>query len=103
MLVNLLDNAVKYAPADTEVRLSVLRERGAIAVQIDDRGPGIPAADRERVFDRFQRLETHRGSPGTGLGMSLVRAIVHRHGGHIALFDNAPGLRVRVTLGEAAA
>lgn len=102
MLVNLLDNAVKYAPADTEVRLSVQRERGAVVLRIDDRGPGIPAADRERVFDRFQRLEAHRGSPGTGLGMSLVRAILHRHGGHIALFDNAPGLRVRVVLGEIA-
>ena len=101
MLVNLLDNAVKYAPADTEVRVSLQRERHAIALQIDDRGPGIPAADRERVFDRFQRLESHRGSPGTGLGMSLVRAILHRHGGHIALLDNAPGLRVRVTLAEA--
>lgn len=101
MLVNLLDNAIKYAPADTEVGLGVQRERHAIVLQIDDRGPGIPAVDRERVFDRFHRLEAHRGSPGTGLGMSLVRAILHRHGGHIALLDNAPGLRVRVTLGEA--
>ncbi|WND79641.1 sensor histidine kinase [Lysobacter capsici] len=102
MLVNLLDNAVKYAPADTEVRLGLQRERQAIVLQIDDRGPGIPAEDRARVFDRFQRLETHRGSPGTGLGMSLVRAILHRHGGHIALLDNHPGLRVRVTLGASA-
>ena len=60
--------------------------------------PGIPPALRERVFDRFQRLETHRGSPGVGLGLSLVRAIVHRHGGRIALLDSAPGLRVRVIL-----
>jgi signal transduction histidine kinase len=49
------------------------------------------------VFDRFERLESHRASPGTGLGLSLARAIVLRHQGRIALLDNAPGLRVRVT------
>lgn len=102
MLVNLLDNAVKYAPADTKVRISLHGERHAIVLQVDDRGPGIPEQDRVRVFDRFERLESHRGSPGTGLGMSLVRAILHRHGGHIALLDNHPGLRVRVTLAAAA-
>lgn len=101
LLVNLLDNAVKYAPPASEVEVALRRERDEIVLEIGDRGPGIPAADRERVFDRFQRLEAHRGSPGTGLGMSLVRAIAHRHGGRIALLDQAPGLRVRVTLAAA--
>ena len=101
MLVNLLDNAVKYAPAGSEVEVGLRRERGQVALRIGDRGPGIPVADRERVFDRFQRLEAHRGSPGTGLGMSLVRAIAHRHGGHVSLGDNAPGLEVRIVLAAA--
>lgn len=101
MLVNLLDNAVKYAPADSEVELRLRRERGTVTLSIGDRGPGIPLADRERVFDRFQRLEAHRGSPGTGLGMSLVRAIAHRHGGHVSLGDRAPGLEVRIALAAA--
>jgi len=59
--------------------------------------------DRERVFDRFVRLEEHRGSQGSGLGLSLVRAIAHRHGGSVALEDNSPGLRVRVRLPRAVA
>lgn len=101
LLVNLLDNAVKYAPPASEVEVALRRERDETVLEIGDRGPGIPAADRERVFDRFQRLEAHRGSPGIGLGMSLVRAIAHRHGGRIALLDQAPGLRVRVSLASA--
>lgn len=96
MLVNLLDNALKYAPADSEVALSLQAGPGGVVLCIDDEGPGIPEADRERVFDRFQRLESHRGTPGSGLGLSLVRAIVHRHGGRIELLDRAPGLRVQV-------
>ncbi|WP_240095663.1 sensor histidine kinase [Thermomonas flagellata] len=98
LLVNLLDNAVKYAPAGSEVALSLWREDAHAVLEVADRGPGIPEADRERVFDRFQRLEAHRGSPGTGLGLSLVRAIVQRHGGRVALLDHQPGLRVRVEL-----
>jgi len=69
----------------------------ALEAIVADRGSGIPESDRERVFDRFERLESHRASPGTGLGLSLARAIVLRHQGRITLLDNAPGLRVRVT------
>ncbi|RDZ27151.1 sensor histidine kinase [Lysobacter silvisoli] len=98
LLVNLLDNALKYAPADSAVQLRVHGESTGVLLQVDDRGPGIPEAERERMFDRFQRMEAHRGSPGTGLGLSLVRAIVQRHGGRISLGDNGPGLRVRVVL-----
>jgi signal transduction histidine kinase len=98
LLVNLLDNAIKYAPAGSEVDVTLQAVAGEAVLHIDDRGPGIPEADRERVFDRFQRLEAHRGSAGVGLGLSLVRAIVHRHGGHVLLLDRAPGLRVRVVM-----
>ena len=101
MLVNLVDNAVKFAPGDSEVEIALRAEAGQVVLDIADRGPGIPASERERVLDRFVRLESHRGSPGTGLGLSLVRAIVLRHEGHIELLDAAPGLRVRIGLRKA--
>lgn len=97
LLVNLLDNAIKFAPPASAVEVSLRRTGQKIELDVSDRGSGIPEADRERVFDRFARLESHRASPGTGLGLSLARAIVLRHQGRIALLDNAPGLRVRVT------
>ena len=98
LLVNLLDNAVKFAPAGSVVEVGVRPIAQAVELDVADRGSGIDEGDRERVFDRFARLEVHRASPGTGLGLSLARAIVLRHEGRIALLDNAPGLRVRVTL-----
>ncbi|TCT21606.1 sensor histidine kinase [Thermomonas haemolytica] len=98
LAVNLLDNALKYAPAGSEVEVRLDAVAAGVRLQVGDRGPGIPEAERERVFDRFQRLEAHRGSPGTGLGLSLVRAIVRHHGGQVQLLDNAPGLRVQVLL-----
>ncbi len=98
MLVNLLDNAIKYAPDDSVVSLALADDGAMACLSVEDHGPGIPAHERERVFDRFQRLEAHRGSPGAGLGLSLVRAIVLRHGGSIRLDDADPGLRVRLWL-----
>ncbi|WP_159017399.1 sensor histidine kinase [Cognatiluteimonas profundi] len=98
LLVNLLDNAVKFAPAGSVVEVCVRPIPQAVELDVADRGSGIDECDRERVFDRFARLEAHRASPGTGLGLSLARAIVLRHEGRIALLDNGPGLRVRVTL-----
>lgn len=98
LLINLLDNAVKYSAPDTEIRVELSMEAGSARLDIADRGSGIPEAERIRVFDRFQRLEKHRGSPGSGLGLSLVRAIVLRHRGQIRLSDHQPGLRVSVWL-----
>jgi len=100
LVINLLDNAVKFSGAGSEVVLALSADAGAdeIRLEIADRGPGIAPADRIRVQDRFVRLEAHRGTPGTGLGLSLVRAIVLHHRGSIELADNAPGLRVGVRL-----
>jgi len=83
MLLNLLDNAVKYGPSGQTVTLSLDVSEGRALVCVDDQGPGIPAADRERIWDRFWRLERDRGSAvaGTGIGLSVVRELVALHGG----------------------
>jgi signal transduction histidine kinase len=94
-LANLLDNAIKYA-GDGEIQIRVLRDDSRAAVEVTDRGQGIPKADRGTVFDRFVRLERSRSSPGNGLGLSLVRAVARRHQGTVELADNEPGLRVRL-------
>ena len=101
LVANLLDNALKYAARGTRVSVHLYDDNDAVFVIVGDHGAGIPAADRERVFDRFVRLEEHRGSAGSGLGLSLVRAIAHRHRGTVTLEDNSPGLRVRVRLPHA--
>ncbi|HEY2347267.1 MAG TPA: HAMP domain-containing sensor histidine kinase [Xanthomonadaceae bacterium] len=98
LIANLLDNAFKYATSGTRVSLGLFDDGEAVHLIVGDHGAGIPSPDRERVFDRFVRLEEHRGSAGSGLGLSLVRAIVHRHGGTVTLEDNTPGLRVVVRI-----
>jgi signal transduction histidine kinase len=65
---------------------------------VADDGPGIPEAERERVFRRFHRLDAARATPGAGLGLALVRAVAALHGMTVTLADAAPGLRVRVTI-----
>ena len=93
-LSNLLDNAVKYTPTGGAVGIVAKAGTDGIELVIEDTGPGIGAADRERVFERFVRLESSRSSPGSGLGLSLVRAVARLHGAAISLDDNRPGLRV---------
>ncbi len=101
MLANLLDNAVKYTETGGRVSVSLSAdEDGHPSIEVADSGPGIPETDRENVFQRFFRLESSRGKqPGSGLGLSLVKAVVTLHRGTIQLLDNHPGLRVEVTLG----
>lgn len=94
-LANLVDNAVKYAAegaATPEVVMSVGEGDGAVRLSVADNGGGIAEADRERVTERFVRLEESRSKPGVGLGLSLVSAIAHLHGGSLVLSDNRPGL-----------
>ncbi len=101
LATNLLDNAIKFSDAGGEVVLGLAAEGDEVRLEVADRGPGIAPGDRMRVLDRFVRLEAHRGTPGTGLGLSLARAIVLHHRGALELADNAPGLRVIVRLPSA--
>jgi signal transduction histidine kinase len=96
-LSNLLENAIKHSGPGTSISAKVLRARDEAQLEVADTGPGIPAADRDHVFRRFVRLETSRTTPGSGLGLSLVQAVVILHGGRIELADNNPGLRVVVS------
>lgn len=96
-LSNLLDNAIKYTPAEGVVRLEVTATPDHICLTLEDTGPGIPAADRERVLQRFVRLEKDSETPGTGLGLSLVAAVAKLHRARLELGDNEPGLRVTLT------
>ena len=97
-IANLLDNAIKYSPQGRSVRVAVLSSMAEAVILVADEGEGIPVAERARVFDRYYRLERHRHSPGTGLGLSLVQAVVHRHRGQIHLGDHRPGLEVTLRL-----
>jgi hypothetical protein len=97
-LSNLVDNAIKYTPHGGQVRLAAARANGSCEAVVADSGPGIPTAERERVQDRFVRLEASRHRPGSGLGLSLVRAVAKAHGAEFRLEDNEPGLRVVLSL-----
>jgi signal transduction histidine kinase len=101
-VANLLDNAIKYTPAGGRVQLSVGRAPGGFAITVADTGPGIPAAERERVLERFVRLDATRSTPGNGLGLSLVAAVAKLHGAKLVLGDNQPGLTVRLELAASA-
>jgi two-component system OmpR family sensor kinase/two-component system sensor histidine kinase QseC len=101
---NLADNAVRYTPPGGRVELGVRAQGGSAELTCDDSGPGIPAAERERVFDRFYRraAASEEESGGSGLGLAIVRAIAERHGARVTLEDSPiGGLRVRVVMGSA--
>lgn len=98
LLSNLLDNAIKYGQPGNQIRLLVAPDGDAVRLEIADLGPGIPAAQHERVFDRFVRGDSHRGTPGTGLGLSVVRAIAIRHRAELRLQSGDLGSGLRVLL-----
>ncbi len=104
-LANLVDNAIKYAEPDgkhngmpAEIVVKTGSEGERITLSVEDRGPGIPEADRGRVVERFVRLEESRSKPGSGLGLSLAAAVARLHGGELKLEDNHPGLRSIIAL-----
>jgi signal transduction histidine kinase len=100
-VANLIDNAIKFTPDGGRVRLSATGTAEAIVLQVEDTGPGIPAADRERALERSRRLANASGKPGSGLGLSLVNAVARLHGGRFELTDNHPGLVARLKFARA--
>jgi len=98
MLGNLVDNAVRYTPSGGRVDVELREQAGMAQLSVSDSGPGIPAAERERVFERFQRL-AGADIPGSGLGLAIVKQVVDLHGGAIRLGDTpGGGLRVEISL-----
>jgi signal transduction histidine kinase len=105
-LANLVDNAIKYARADgaavngkpAEIVVEASAQGENIALSVLDHGPGIPVSDRERVVERFVRLEQSRSEPGSGLGLSLASAVAQLHGGKLLLESNEPGLKATLLL-----
>lgn len=98
LLINLLDNAVKYSPVASTIILSARTTASAWVLEVADAGPGIPAEQRDRVFERLYRGDVSRHTPGLGLGLSLVKAIAELHHGTVTVQDNAPGARIVITL-----
>lgn len=94
MIANLIENAIRHCPPGTLIELRTHADSQTLHLEVADTGPGIPAEERERVFRRLYRLEKSRTTPGNGLGMSLIKAVVDLHGAGIELGDNRPGLIV---------
>ena len=111
-LANLVDNAIKYATPNgkfdgkldgnpAEIVVKAGGEGDFITLSVADRGPGIPDGERDRVVERFVRLEQSRSEPGSGLGLSLAAAVARLHGGELKLEDNRPGLKGVIALPRA--
>jgi signal transduction histidine kinase len=101
VLFNLIQNAIRHTPEDGSVTVAAESAGQAIEVEVADTGSGIPAGERERVFEPFFRGDVSRGSGGSGLGLSICRAIIEVHGGRIWLDSTDDGTRVRFTVPRA--
>lgn len=102
LFTNLIENALTHTPPSASLSVSLTSVDGGFEAVVQDDGPGIPRAERERIFDRFYRLEKSRTTAGTGLGLSLVRAIALAHDLQVRVGDATPGLRVTIDRGSIA-
>jgi signal transduction histidine kinase len=98
LMSNLIENAVQHTPVETVVQLGLARADGAMLALVSDNGLGIPPEEREKVFQRFYRLDKSRQRGGSGLGLDIVQAIARLHGITVSLHDNQPGLRVELRI-----
>ena len=106
-LADLIENAIRHAGKGADIGVTAVGNGATIEAMVSDSGPGVPATDRERVLRRFVRLEASRSTPGTGLGLTLVKAIADLHNARLELGDNGgrpdrAGLRVSLTFAQAA-
>jgi signal transduction histidine kinase len=90
MLMNLLANAIRHTPAAGKVQVGLAAPAGSLEISVSDSGGGIPEAERERIFERFVRLDASRGSDGAGLGLPIAQVIAEAHGGSLALARSGP-------------
>ncbi|HEX4300021.1 MAG TPA: DUF4118 domain-containing protein [Gammaproteobacteria bacterium] len=91
VLANLIENAVKYTPSGTRITISARRDADSLAVEVADRGPGLPAGAEERVFEKFYQGQREGTEGGVGLGLAICRTIVEAHGGRIRATNGAGG------------
>ena len=92
LVIILLDNAVKFTRPGGTIRVELGRSHRQAVLSVRDEGPGVPAADRDRIFDRFYRGSAHpAGSAGAGLGLAIAQWIAHQHGGTVELAESGPG------------
>ena len=98
--INLIQNALRHTPSSRRIELGATYNDGHPTMFVRDNGGGIPEQDRQRVLDRFVRLEAARSTPGNGLGLSLVRAIAEAHGARLELHDAEPGLEVKIVFAK---
>jgi len=99
VLINLIDNALKYTPAESPIEVTAEDGGGAVLIEVADRGPGLPPGEERRIFEKFHRAEAGPTVRGAGLGLAICRGIVHAHGGRIwAENRSGGGVTVRFTL-----
>ncbi|GGB16687.1 two-component sensor histidine kinase [Sphingomonas metalli] len=97
-ITNLIDNGLKHGASGGALTLRLVRTDDALAIRVEDRGPGIAAEDRPAALRRFGRLDAARTTPGSGLGMALVETVARLHGGRVELSENRPGLVAEIVL-----
>jgi K+-sensing histidine kinase KdpD len=91
IVANLLDNALKYSPADDPVDVTAGAPNGQLRIEVTDRGPGIPPSEAARIFDKFYRAAPGAGAPGTGLGLAIARGLAQAHGGDVTCAPRPDG------------
>ena len=96
LIANLIENAINHTPAPSDVTISLYQSEDETILAVGDNGPGVPEDERARIFRRLYRLDRSRTTPGSGLGLALVAAIVDLHGARIEALDNRPGLLMQI-------
>lgn len=96
LCANLIENSIRHCPAQTKIEVTAIVRSQVLLVSFEDDGPGIPSDEHEKVFQRLYRVEKSRSTPGSGLGLSMVKAIAELHGATISLRDRNPGVCIEV-------